>query len=187
MQLCETCGTPFHWETWFQEATAFLHQNIERFCTDNTAQIIANTTSTRRTSFTTYTRRGARREGLRGIEPPPFNGNRLNTNLLLTFVKTQNNSAHAYIAIYGGAGGAVRVRSVRGGSRYDFWKTCKKNFPHAQTFSTAQNSIVNNWFMSSSTRCHGSTHPGFWSSPEQSCRGKSRAYVNQLDCIFVSQ
>jgi len=29
----------------------------------------------------------------------PLNGNRLNTNLLLTFVKTQNNSAHAYIAI----------------------------------------------------------------------------------------
>jgi len=30
---------------------------------------------------------------------PPLNGNGLNTNLLLTFVKTQNNSAHAYIAI----------------------------------------------------------------------------------------
>jgi len=27
------------------------------------------------------------------------NGNRLKTNLLLTFVKTQNNSAHAYMAI----------------------------------------------------------------------------------------
>ena len=41
--------------------------------------------------------RGARRgaEGARA----PLNGNRLNTNLLLTFVKTQNTSAHAYIAI----------------------------------------------------------------------------------------
>ena len=29
----------------------------------------------------------------------PLNGNRLNTNLLLTFAKTQNNSAHTYIAI----------------------------------------------------------------------------------------
>jgi len=29
----------------------------------------------------------------------PLNGNRLNTNLLLTFVKTQNNSAHAYVAM----------------------------------------------------------------------------------------
>ena len=29
----------------------------------------------------------------------PLNGNRLNTNMLLTFVKTRKNSAHAYIAI----------------------------------------------------------------------------------------
>jgi len=42
--------------------------------------------------------RGARRKGLRGLVPP-LNGNRLNTNLLLTFVKTQNYSAHAYMAI----------------------------------------------------------------------------------------
>jgi len=37
-------------------------------------------------------------EGMRGLEPP-LNGNRLSTNLLLTFVKSQNNSADAYIAI----------------------------------------------------------------------------------------
>jgi len=42
---------------------------------------------------------GAHAGGLRGLELPPLNGIRLNTNLLLTFVKTQNNSAHAYIAI----------------------------------------------------------------------------------------
>ena len=42
--------------------------------------------------------RGARRGGS-GDRACPLNGNRLNTNLLLTFVKTQNNSAHAYIAI----------------------------------------------------------------------------------------
>jgi len=42
--------------------------------------------------------RDARRGELRGLEPP-LNANRLNTNLLLRFVKTQNNSAHAYIAI----------------------------------------------------------------------------------------
>jgi len=42
--------------------------------------------------------RGARR-GAEGARAPPLNGNRLNTNLLLTFVKTQNNSAHAYIAV----------------------------------------------------------------------------------------
>jgi len=41
---------------------------------------------------------GAHAGGLRGLEPP-LNGNRLNTNLLLTFVKTQNNSADAYIPI----------------------------------------------------------------------------------------
>jgi len=41
---------------------------------------------------------GARRGVLRGLEPPPLNGNHLNTNLLLTFVKTKN-STHAYIAI----------------------------------------------------------------------------------------
>jgi len=41
-------------------------------------------------------RAGAHAGGLRGLEPP-LNGNRLNTNLLLTFVKTQHNSAHAYI------------------------------------------------------------------------------------------
>ena len=38
-----------------------------------------------------------------------------------------------------------------------------------------------------STRCQGLTHPGSWSSSKPSCRGKSRTYVNQLDCIFVSQ
>ena len=43
-------------------------------------------------------RTGAHAGGLRGLAPLP-NGNRLNTNLLLTCVKTQNNSAHAYIAI----------------------------------------------------------------------------------------
>jgi len=43
--------------------------------------------------------RGARRGDEGSIIPPPLNGNRLNRNLLLTFVKTQNNSAHAYITI----------------------------------------------------------------------------------------
>ena len=41
---------------------------------------------------------GRTQGGLRGLEHS-LDGNRLNTNLLLTFVKTQNNSAHAYIAI----------------------------------------------------------------------------------------
>jgi len=45
-----------------------------------------------------YIRAGAHAGRVRGLEHP-LNGNRLNTNLLLTFVKTQNNSAHAYIAI----------------------------------------------------------------------------------------
>jgi len=40
-----------------------------------------------------------RTQGAEGARAPPLNGNRLNTNLLLTFVKTQNNSAHAYIAV----------------------------------------------------------------------------------------
>jgi len=43
--------------------------------------------------------RGARKGVEEAWAPLPLNGNRLNTNLLLTFVKTQNNSAHAYIAI----------------------------------------------------------------------------------------
>jgi len=37
---------------------------------------------------------GAHSGGVEGARAP-LNGNRLNTNLLLTFVKTQNNSAHA--------------------------------------------------------------------------------------------
>jgi len=41
--------------------------------------------------------RGARR-GVAEEARAPLNGNRL-TNLLLTFLKTQNNSAHVYIAI----------------------------------------------------------------------------------------
>jgi len=42
---------------------------------------------------------GAHAGGAEGTRATPLNGNRLNTNLLLTFVKTQNNSARAYIAI----------------------------------------------------------------------------------------
>jgi len=42
---------------------------------------------------------GAYAGGSEGARAPPLNGNRLNTNLLLTFAKTQNNSTHAYIAI----------------------------------------------------------------------------------------
>jgi len=41
---------------------------------------------------------GRTQEGAQGARAP-LNGNHLNTNLLLTFVKTQNNSAHAYSAI----------------------------------------------------------------------------------------
>jgi len=42
---------------------------------------------------------GAYAGGSEGARAPPLNGNRLNTDLLLTFAKTQNNSTHAYIAI----------------------------------------------------------------------------------------
>ena len=48
------------------------------------------------TSMQTHS--GAHAGGTEG-DGDPLNGNRLNTNLLLTFVKTQNNSAHACIAI----------------------------------------------------------------------------------------
>jgi len=42
---------------------------------------------------------GRTQGGAEGTRAPPLNGNRLNTNLLLKIVKTQNNYAHAYIAI----------------------------------------------------------------------------------------
>jgi len=42
---------------------------------------------------------GRTQGGLRRLDPP-LNGNRLSWNLLVAFVKTQKNSAHAYIATY---------------------------------------------------------------------------------------
>ena len=80
------------------ECSCILCLNFENFCPNNGQFFSIGDVTVSPASPCRMLMSGAHAGGAEGASAP-LNGNRLNTNLLLTFIKTQNNFAHAYIAI----------------------------------------------------------------------------------------